>query len=235
MSDMNTHTLSGHQEAQWIALSDLMTGLMMIFLLIAVAFMMKVEADSAKIRQVAILYDQTRQELYNDLHKEFEKDLPIWGAELTPDLIVRFREPEVLFATGNDALKPKFQDILHNFFPRYVKIITSPKYKGSIQEIRIEGHTSSLWKGADNADEAYFKNMELSQSRTRSALRFVLGLSELNQNSDWLRKYVTANGLSSSHLVTDASGAENVQRSQRVEFRIRTDAEGRIATILESM
>jgi len=235
MSDMDTQILSGHQEAQWIALSDLMTGLMMIFLLIAVAFMMKVEADSAKIRQVAILYDQTRQELYNDLHKEFEKDLPVWGAELTQDLTVKFREPEVLFATGNDVLKPKFQDILHNFFPRYVKIITSPKYKGAIQEVRIEGHTSSLWKGAANAEEAYFKNMELSQSRTRSTLRFVLGLPEVAQDSDWLRKYVTANGLSSSHPVTDSNGAENIQSSQRVEFRIRTDAEGKISTILKSM
>src|SRR5215204_6392723 len=99
----------GHEEAQWISLSDLMTGLMMMFMLIAIAFMMKVEADSAKIKQVAILYDQVRHELYGELHKEFEKDLVSWGAEITPDLAMRFQEPEVLFNTGEDKLKPKFQ------------------------------------------------------------------------------------------------------------------------------
>jgi hypothetical protein len=40
--------LSNQQEAQWISLSDLMTGLMMLFMLIAVAFMLKVQADAAK-------------------------------------------------------------------------------------------------------------------------------------------------------------------------------------------
>jgi outer membrane protein OmpA-like peptidoglycan-associated protein len=239
MSEKNNilepHMLSSNQEAQWISLSDLMTGLMMIFMLIAIAFMMKVEADSAKIKQVAVIYDEIRRELYEDLSKEFKKDLPVWQAEINKDLTVRFKEPEVLFNTGEDELKPKFQDILRDFFPRYVKIITSEKYKGPIQEIRIEGHTSSVWTASTPPEEAYYKNMELSQSRTRSTLRFVLGLPEVQKNSEWLRKYVTANGLSSSHLITNDDGTENAARSQRVEFRIRTDADARIATILESV
>jgi len=41
-------TLSGQEEAQWISLSDLMTGLMMIFMLIALLFMLKVQADVAR-------------------------------------------------------------------------------------------------------------------------------------------------------------------------------------------
>jgi len=227
--------LSSSQEAQWISLSDLMTGLMMMFMLIAIAFMMKVEADEAKAKQVAILYDQVRQELYEELYKEFKKDLPTWGAEITKDLIVRFKEPEVLFNTGQAELKPRFQEILQQFFPRYVAIITSDKYKNSIQEIRIEGHTSSIWNGSTNLKEAYYKNMELSQSRTRSTLHFVLELPEVQKDSDWLRKHVTANGLSSSQPIPNDDGTENSQRSQRVEFRIRTDAEGGIANILKSM
>jgi outer membrane protein OmpA-like peptidoglycan-associated protein len=48
-----------------------------------------------------------------------------------------------------------------------------------------------------------------------------------------LRRYVTANGLSSSRLIVDNKGEEDVARSRRVEFRIRTDAETRLAKILE--
>ena len=222
-------------EDHWISLSDLMTGLMMIFMLIAIAFMLKVEAQTFKTKQVAVLYDQVRLELYAELMREFGKDLPIWRAEITPDLIVRFKDPDILFNTGKDELKPKFQEILSNFFPRYVKIITAPQYDSQIQEVRIEGHTSSFWAANTSAEEAYFKNMELSQSRTRSTLRFVLGLPNVQNQTDWLHKHVTANGLSSSHLILNKDGSEDPVSSQRVEFRIRTDAEGWIATILETL
>jgi hypothetical protein len=52
------------------------------------------------------------------------------------------------------------------------------------------------------------------------------------ENQEWLKQFVTANGLSSSRLIRDADGLEDPDRSQRVEFRVRTDAEVRIAKIL---
>jgi outer membrane protein OmpA-like peptidoglycan-associated protein len=186
------------------------------------------------IKQVAVLYDQVRQELYQELNSQFAKDLPKWNAEITKDLVIRFNDPDVLFKTGSDKIQPKYQAILNDFFPRYVKIITSEKYRSVIKEVRIEGHTSTVWKGTNDAVEAYFRNMELSQSRTRSILRFSLGLPAVQSQVDWLRKYVTANGLSSSRLIYNADGTENQLRSQRVEFRIRTDAESGIASILDN-
>ena len=162
------------------------------------------------------------------------KDLPRWKAQLLKnDLTIRFSEPEVLFATGSSELKPEFQSILQDFFPRYVKILTSAKYRDAISEVRIEGHTSSDWYGVASVADAYFLNMELSQARTRSTLAYVLSLPGDQQQIAWLRKYVTANGLSSSRLITDSNGVEDVARSRRVEFRVRTDAETRLAKILE--
>ncbi len=231
-----------NEEDQWISLSDLMTGLMLIFMLIAIAYMVKVESQAvkvkeqtAKVKQVSQLYDEVRQEIYDDLMREFGKDLPVWDAEITRDLSFRFKNPNILFDTGKDVLKPQFQDILRDFFPRYVKIITAPKYEGTIQEVRIEGHTSSLWSTSVSPDEAYYKNMELSQSRTRTALRFVLDLPQVGAEKDWLRKHVTANGLSSSHPILDKRGQEDTERSQRVEFHIRTDADAWISTIQDSL
>ena len=155
------------QEAHWIPLSDLMTGLMVIFLLIAVVYMVKVEADTDRIKSVAIAYSEIRDALFEDLHREFRGDLGRWKAQiLKSDLTIRFMEPEILFAPGSSDLKPEFKAILNDFFPRYVRILTSAKYRGSINEIRIEGHTSSDWTGSSNPEEAYFKNMELSQART---------------------------------------------------------------------
>jgi outer membrane protein OmpA-like peptidoglycan-associated protein len=211
-----------------------MTGLMVMFLLIAVCYMVEVEADAEKIKTVAVAYTDTRDALYEALRREFSPDLPRWHAQLIrQDLTIRISEPDILFAEGSSELKPAFRQILDDFFPRYVRILTSPKFRSAISEIRIEGHTSSNWIGARSPDDAYLHNMELSQARTRSTLLYVLALPQLRGDVDWLRRQVTANGLSSSRPILDASGHEDAARSRRVEFKIRTDAETRIAKILE--
>ena len=240
MNPLDKRQLSGHDH-HWIPLSDLMTGLMMIFLLIAITYMIKVDADtqvikqaSARTKEIATLYEQMKSQLYDDLRKEFEKDLPRWGAELLPDATIRFKAPDVLFDSGHSELKPRFKNILDEFFPRYIAIIGSDKYRASIQEIRIEGYTSSFWQSATSDEDAYFQNMRLSQDRTRSALEYVLRLPTLANDLNWLRAHITANGLSYSKRIFKANGKEDFARSQRVEFRVRTDADSRIERILEA-
>jgi outer membrane protein OmpA-like peptidoglycan-associated protein len=223
------------QEGHWVAVSDLMAGLMMIFMLISVVFMVDVETERNRIQDVAILYDHLRQELYKDLQEEFAEDLPKWGAELDKDLSFRFNDSEILFDNGKSELKQQFKTILADFFPRYMKIITQDEYHDDILEIRIEGHTSSGWLGAFDDDDAYIRNMDLSQARTRTTLAFVMGLGEVKQNKDWLKQYLTANGLSSAKVIRDDNGDEDSERSRRVEFKVRTDADSRIATILDQV
>ena len=223
------------QEGHWVAVSDLMAGLMMVFMLISIVFMVNVETERNKIRDIAILYDHLRTQLYDDLNNEFAADMQRWGAELDKDLAFRFNNTDVLFDQGKSELKPEFADILADFFPRYVNIITQPKYRDDILEVRIEGHTSSAWSGAANEDDAYIRNMDLSQERTRTTLGYVLGLNKVSGNKEWLKSHLTANGLSSAKVVRADNGDENAEGSRRVEFRVRTDADSRIATILENV
>jgi outer membrane protein OmpA-like peptidoglycan-associated protein len=75
--------------------------------------------------------------------------------------------------------------------------------------------------------------MALSQSRTRSALKFVLSLQSVSQKQEWLKSRLTANGLSSSRLIRTRAGKEDATASQRVEFRIRTNADERMAQMLK--
>ncbi len=75
--------------------------------------------------------------------------------------------------------------------------------------------------------------MELSQDRTRKVLEFVLRNEKLDGNKDWIRERLTANGLSSSKLVAP-NGIEDKEKSRRVEFRVRTNAEKRIVKILSA-
>lgn len=226
---------SQDSEEHWIAVSDLMSGLMMVFLLVAILYLVIIERKNQEIQQVAILYEDLRDALYQDLSEEFSTDMRRWGSELSPDLAFRFTNTDLLFEEGQSSLKPEFAHILEDFFPRYLRILGSDKYRDDISEIRIEGHTSSSWAGARSGDEAYLRNMALSQERTRSTLGYLLELPSVAAEKSWLHDHLTANGLSSSRLILSPAGDEDPERSRRVEFIVKTDAEARIATILEDI
>lgn len=218
---------------EWISISDLMSGLMLVFLAIAVFFMHRIEQDRQDLEQVALLYDSVKRQLYEALREEFREDLPIWGAELDPvTLAIRFENPDVLFETGDSAVTERFQQILGDFFPRYVDVLRRDAFRDQIEEVRIEGHTSSDWLGSVGL-EAYEQNMDLSQKRTRSVLSHVVRLPGVREHwADWLQPRLTANGLSSSRPIQDG-GAEDPVRSRRVEFRVRTDADERLRDIVD--
>ena len=218
----------------WMSVSDMMTTLMMMFLFISVSYMLDVSKERNRMREVAVTYSELQNDLYKDLEEEFEDDLKEWNALIDKSMLsVRFEEPDVLFSIGSSALKPAFAAILEDFFPRYIRILTKPEYRSDIEEIRIEGHSSSEWAGGESGDYAYFKNMELSQDRTREILEYVLLLDSVSSEKEWIRKHLTANGLSSSKPILTKNGEEDKSLSRRVEFRVRTHAEKRIAKILE--
>lgn len=227
--------LEQETEEHWIAVSDLMSGLMMLFLLIAVMYLVIVERKNDEIERVVVLYEDLREELHRDLLAEFEDDLPLWGAEFGEDLKFRFTDTSLLFEEGQSDLKPAFSSILSDFFPRYISILTSEKFRDDILELRIEGHTSSSWTFAADSDEAYMRNMALSQERTRTTLGFLFELDAVLHEKDWLREHMTANGLSSSQLIMLDDGEEDAERSRRVEFVVVTDAETRLSTILQEI
>lgn len=227
--------LKGKQEDDpWISISDLMSVLMMVFLFVSITYMVKITIEKNRIETIAVTYENLQNELYLDLKKEFEKDLDTWNAVLDEStLSIRFEKPEILFEVGSAELNDHFKTLLDDFFPRYLNILTSDKYKNDIEEIRIEGHTSSEWYSKASDQEAYFNNMELSQNRTRNVLEYIL-LQNWNKDLfEWEKKHLTANGLSSSKIILDSNGNENKEKSRRVEFRVKTDAEKRIVNILK--
>jgi outer membrane protein OmpA-like peptidoglycan-associated protein len=229
---METQEYKIANQDSWISISDMMTGLMVIFLFVAISYMLIVKKDKDKIEEIALTYNELQNDLYNELNTEFSKDLEKWNATLSrKTLSIRFEEPDVLFGVGSYKIKPKFRDILDDFFPRYIKILQSEKYKSEIEEIRIEGHTSSEWYQTASHEKAYFENMRLSQDRTRSVLEFVLSNQHVNPNFEWLKERLTANGLSSSRLIFE-NGVENSELSRRVEFRVKTHSEKRIFKII---
>ena len=218
-----------------------MAGLLLIFVFVLSFVMldlMEKEQRDDEIQKVLLKiftdYVELRGNLYVALEMEFEKDLERWNAILEREtLSVRFREPKVLFAQGEDEVKLAFKEILDDFFPRYIQILKRPEYVDAIAEIRIEGHTSSEWSENVNSEKSYIHNMELSQDRTRRVLEYVLQIPVIQGDRKWLQHLLTANGLSSSKLITYPDGTQNREESRRVEFRARTNAEKQLEKIKE--
>jgi outer membrane protein OmpA-like peptidoglycan-associated protein len=232
---MGIFNVKSGDDNEWGPIADLMSGLMIVFLFISVIYMLNVSNEKKRIQDIAVTYNELQTELYNDLNRSFENDLEKWGAVIDEQtLSVRFEAPEILFGAGSSEIRSSFQKILDDFFPRYIEILYGEKYRDNIEEIRIEGHTSSEWLKKTTEIQAYFNNMELSQNRTRAVLEYVLSNTNMsNDKKDWVKKITTANGLSSSKLIFEDE-TEHKERSRRVEFRVRTNAETQIVKILNA-
>ncbi|WML91370.1 OmpA family protein [Thiothrix lacustris] len=255
-------------ESQWLSVSDLMSGLMMVFLFISIAMMQIVNKDKdaavdekKRIEQIVKAYQENKTAIYDALQQEFAQDLKKWDAEIDRNsLTFTFKSPDILFAIGKDQLTPKFKEVLDDFFPRYLTVLTGAggtieqdgvkSFKSSITEIRIEGHTDSTWAttGSTLTDkDIYYNNMDLSQGRTRSVLTYIYDMSGIAKQRPWMRAHIAAVGLSSSHPVfkesacnspeenkpqTQAFCTEDLEKSRRVSFRILTNAEQQVQKIL---
>lgn len=220
-----------NDEDHWLSVSDLMSGLMIVFLFISIVLMRSALTERDKIKEIATTYEENKVNIYYALLDEFEIDLLRWDAEIKKDdLSFNFKSPDILFGTGSIDLKYDFKEILRDFSPRYLQIIA--QFRDSIKEVRIEGHTSSRWGDLSN-DAAYFNNMDLSQGRTRSVLSYMYGLNSIAEERGWIKNNIAAVGYSSSKLILD-QGIEDEQRSRRVTFRLITNSETQILKIIGS-
>jgi len=199
-------------ESNWINIADVMSALMMIFMFISISFLYQLLSEK----------ENYKKELNKALHKEFDKDLVKWQALITENNIMRFNSP---FPTGGAEVPEAFYEILQDFFPRYIKVLSNTKFKDEIEEIRVEGHTSNGWGSVADAKEVYLKNMHLSQERASNVLSLCYDLDDffIRNNIEWLEANLRANGMAfSKPLYVDGSKTEDTERSKRVEFKVIT-------------
>jgi len=222
-------------QSHWIPLSDLMTGMMLVFMLIAIVYMVRIQQAATDLRDI-------KGEIYRALDKEFSKDLKKWDAEITPQLTVRFRNPDTLYQVGKDKMSATGREIIDDFIPRYLRIVTDKAFSSSIKEIVIASHTSPEFKVCDDTDveklpvddetKTYMCNMTLSVNRAWWALEEFL---RINQNTPF-RPFVLKNihllSLASSDPIMKDDGVSiDEGKSRRVEFKIITNADDRLEEI----
>ncbi len=236
--------MSNKKENFWIPYADLMTVLMVIFLFISLAYMGLLQIQKKQQDKIFEEYKQTKENLYNELRETFKDDFQKWDLELDKDLSIKFTNPEVLFPSGKSDITPKFQSILSEFFPKYLKVIMQEKYKDKIAEIRIEGHTDEVPTLETN--DPYIDNIKLSQDRSRMVMQFLRRLdyykSLTKDQEQQLQFWLTANGLSfgrtldaNKNLTIISKQPIDKEKSRRVEFRIVTTSDVLVEKVIKQL
>lgn len=236
--------MSKKRENFWIPYADLMTVLMVIFLFISLAYMGLVQLQKKEQDKIFEEYKETKENLYNELRETFKDDFRKWDLELDKDLSIKFTNPEVLFPSGKSDITHRFQGILTEFFPKYLKVILQTKYKEKIAEIRIEGHTDDAPTFETN--DPYIDNIKLSQDRSRKVLHFLRSLTfykTLSHDQEQILQYwLTANGLSygrtldgNKQLTIFSKQSIDKEKSRRVEFRIVTTSEVLVEKVIKQL
>lgn len=224
----------------WISVSDLMTGLMIIFLFVAISYMVQVKNN----QKVLEGYIETKENLHDKLKDEFKNDTTKWQMSIGKDLTIKFDNPTVLFDSGEWELTSSFKNILQDFLPRYFNILLKDTLRTKIQEIRIEGHTDDVHIPKLHND-SYIANIILSQQRALSVVKYFRELPVFKQytkdEQNLIEYWLIASGFSYGKSLDDngeytfkTKNNINKDLSRRVEIRIVTNGDIEIEKFMKN-
>ena len=164
--------------SEWISFSDIMTTLMLVFLLVSILVIKPLQTEKEKIENPIVEFTQVKEAIYRDLKTGFAGKEKKLGIVITGDLTIKFNNIDTLFSQDSTALRQEFRENLNEFLPIYLSIVNDKKYTDDIQEIRIEGHTAD-YSSVHNTD---IRLIELSQGRSNAILRYILQDNEYYAN-----------------------------------------------------
>jgi outer membrane protein OmpA-like peptidoglycan-associated protein len=195
-------------EEHWIPLSDLMTGLMMLFLLISIAYMVEVQLNGVKQTTAQRTYAQSRAALGQRLSAQLAPQLRAVNARFDPaTLTLRFPARSVLFPPGSAALPPQSAAKLDAILPRLIAVLREPRYAGIVKALRVEGFAAP--PAAATSQQQYVNGVTLAQERARAVLGYAVAMPALRAQRDWL-------------MQTTTTGTQNAADADRVELRVLT-------------
>lgn len=195
------------------SLTDLMTSLAVIFILLLVAMLnnARQQAEGTKNRVLAQLVKALEIFQKEGVQVRTDPKDPLGLLVIVPEGLLRF-------AQGKSEIPSAGDEFLNVFVPKLVGTACSNDLKPGIHSIVVEGHAST------EGDEQL--NLKLSQDRSMSVVRASLGAlrGEANgspsEDHKCFLEFVSATGRGSAEPV-EVDGKEDRSLSRRVVFKIR--------------
>jgi OmpA family len=195
------------------SLTDLMTSLMVIFILLLLVFISHTASKDAALRDV--LLNELKKDLIPQGFNEssIQPDPKDRNAILVivPNNLMRFESRESYVPVAG-------QVFLQSHIPLFAQVLCSTEFSSSVDSIVVEGHTDrEPWQGS-TPEESENKNLRLSQDRSMAVVEEALAdLNGKSTRSCFLEKLSATGRGEQDPEKTD-------EESRRVIFKIHVKA-----------
>lgn len=220
-----------------IGITDLMTSLAVIFILLFSAYVTKV--SETEVQATVKLPPQASErnaatsateDIKGILREHFQRfDLSLDADPADPN-VVRIVVPDALlnFEFGKGTLSSVADHFLADAMPTYAALLCGAM-RDRIDSLVIEGHTD------DRGSDIY--NLKLSQERSLNVM--VKGLEVIKDSAPWayrcFHEKTSASGRGRQDLVVDQSRVLDRDKSRRVVFKIRLRSADRLGEMNQAM
>lgn len=203
--------IDDYESNEWLSVSDLMAGLLMVFALLVVATLFQLKQTQEENKNKRIVIIQALQQQFNDNGI---------NAQVNPETGDITLLDSILFDVNKAELTGDGIAFLQRFIPIYGEtLFKNQTISDEITRIVIEGHTSS-----DGTNEY---NMSLSLRRANSVFDFI-SRYEFAQRAVLVKKIqVAGRGL------LDANPAESLSVDRKVIFRMQFKSDEAFAQFLD--
>ncbi len=225
----------------WITYSDLLSSLVMVFLVLLLAFQALAEEQMAQVLAAKERVDQEKKQSEGYRQRAIELGLDENAESLEkliqeleglqrqfPELDIQKTTGEariddkILFDTGKAELKPTGKALLRKVIPKWAAIVTKPEYQEIIKEVVFEGHADP--QGALDQNENYLQNLQLTQRRSAAVAQFVFSSQCNFDQKDELRTLVSASGRSNVEAVRESLNSLRQKYPNATESELRGKA-----------
>ncbi len=237
---MRTHSSpdsSEHSSVLTIGVTDLMTSLAVIFILLFSAYVTKVSETDARTKVPVSepapeprAGKATTEDIKGVLRDHFQRFELSLDADPADPNMVRIVVPDALlnFEFGKGTLSAVADRFLVDAMPTYASLLCGAM-RDRIDSLVIEGHTD------DRGSDIY--NLKLSQERSLNVM--VKGLEVIKDSAPWayrcFQEKTSASGRGRQDLVLDQSRELDRDKSRRVVFKIRLRSTDQLAEASQAM
>ena len=194
--------------------TDLMTSLMVIFILLLLVF----------INNQASVNSVTAQSLMAQLRQELEpvgfkrEDIRIDPKDPST-ILLTVLDAQLTFEPNSYQLQPEGEKFLQTRMPKLTETLCAEKYRGAIEAVVVEGHSDSApYRGA-TPEESQARNLKLSQERSMEVVeKTLVSLSDRPALRSCLLEKISASGRGEQDL------AETADKSRRAVIKVRVNA-----------
>jgi len=203
------------------SLTDLMTSLLVIFILLLLVFVQRRASRDGAVT------DALLKQLRADMKPQGFSD-----STIRPDprdrngILVIVPDRLMNFETGKSTLRPEGEFFLKTYIPQFAGILCGGQFRPSIESIVVEGHTDSFPWGGSSPEDSENLNLKLSQDRSMEVVKNSLSaLSGKTERGCFLEK-LSATGRGEQ----EQEGTP--EESRRVIFKIRVKVVDELAKVL---